>query len=455
METTLTGVRSASVPSNRSIILAAGASCFGWALDLFDLFILLYVAPVVGKLFFPSDHPTLSLAGVYASFAVTLLMRPLGSALFGSYADRHGRKRAMQIAVFGVGISTAIFGTLPTVAQVGVVAPIIFVLLRLVQGVFVGGVVASSHTIGTESVPPHWRGAVSGLIGGGGAGIGGLIASIVFFFASRLFPGPQFDVWGWRVMFFTGLLTSLIGALLFLKLEESPFWKEQQARKAARKASAAETSPLRTLFAPPYRRVMLVNVILTASSGAGYYLSSGYMPTFFKVVKHLPNSTTSTILMTTGLLSMVAAVAIGALSDRLGRKRVFIGAGVLRLILLPTLYLLMTRTNSVPLLAGYALLLAIVGGASYAPLLIFLNERFPTAIRASGTGLSWNIGFALGGMMPTFVSLFTPDLQHLPTTLSWFMAAIAALFLVGAFIVPETRGNLDIARRADSRNSEA
>ncbi|HEY1609430.1 MAG TPA: MFS transporter [Paraburkholderia sp.] len=451
METTLTGVRSAPAPSNRSIVIAAAASCFGWALDLFDLFILLYVAPVIGRLFFPSDHPTVSLAGVYASFAVTLLMRPIGSAVFGAYADRNGRKRAMQVAVFGVGISTAVFGALPTVAQVGVIAPIIFVALRLVQGVFVGGVVASSHTIGTESVPPHWRGAVSGLVGGGGAGIGGLIASIVFFVASALFPGHLFEVWGWRVMFFSGLLTSLIGALLFTKLEESPFWKEQHARKAARRAEAAtQVSPLRTLFSPPHRRVMMVNVILTATSGAGYYLCSGYMPTFFKVVKHLPNSTTSTILMATGLLSMVAAVAIGALSDRVGRRPVLIGAGILRLLLLPVLYLLMTHANSIASLAGYALLLSVLGGASYAPLLIFLNERFPTSIRATGTGLSWNIGFALGGMMPTFVSLFTRDVQQLPVTLSGFLFVVSALFLLGAFIVPETRGNLDSARRANA-----
>jgi MFS family permease len=451
METTLAGARNTATQSNRSIVIAAAASCFGWALDLFDLFILLYVAPVVGKLFFPSDHPTLSLAGVYASFAVTLLMRPIGSALFGSYADRNGRKRAMQIAVFGVGLSTAVFGTLPTIAQAGVIAPILFVLLRLVQGVFVGGVVASSHTLGTESVPPHWRGAVSGLIGGGGAGIGGLLASIVFFIASALFPGPQFEVWGWRVMFFAGLITSLLGALLFLRLEESPFWKEQHARKAARKAAVSKrSSPLRTLFSSEYRRVMIVNVIMTTSSGAGYYLCSGYLPTFLKVVKHLPNGTTSTILMATGLLSIAAAIAIGAASDFFGRKKVFIGAGVLRLALLPILYILMTKTDSVPLLAGYTLLLAVLGGASYAPLLIFLNERFPTAIRASGTGLSWNIGFALGGMMPTFVSLLSASEQQLPATLSWFLLGVSALFLVGAFIVPETRGNLEASRRSEA-----
>src|SRR5579863_7660937 len=114
------------------------ASCLGWSLDLFDLFILLYVAPVIGQLFFPSTYPTLSLAAVYASFAVTLLMRPVGSAVFGSYADRHGRRGAMILAVVGVGVATALFGVLPTIQQAGIIAPALFLLLRLVQGVFVG-----------------------------------------------------------------------------------------------------------------------------------------------------------------------------------------------------------------------------------------------------------------------------------------------------------------------------
>ena len=143
------------------------ASVLGWSLDLFDLFILLYVAPVVGALFFPSTVPTLSLAAVYASFAVTLLMRPVGSAIFGHYADVHGRKNAMFVAIVGVGFSTAAFGALPTIAQAGYAAPALFLILRLVQGIFVGGVVASTHTIGTESVSPDRRGAMSGLIGGG------------------------------------------------------------------------------------------------------------------------------------------------------------------------------------------------------------------------------------------------------------------------------------------------
>ncbi len=175
--------------SRRQMINASIASLLGWSLDLFDLFILLFVAPEIGRLFFPTSIPTLSLAAVYASFAITLIMRPLGSAIFGNLADRTGRKRAMTIAVTGVGISTALFGALPTVMQIGIFASVLFIILRLVQGIFVGGVVASTHTIGTESVPPKYRGFMSGLIGGGGAGLGALLASIVYFIVSAIFPG--------------------------------------------------------------------------------------------------------------------------------------------------------------------------------------------------------------------------------------------------------------------------
>lgn len=436
--------------SNRQILGAVAASCLGWALDLFDLFVLLFVAPVVGKLFFPSEHAMLSLAAVYAAFAVTLLMRPLGSALFGSYADRRGRKGAMIVAVVGVGISTAAFGLLPTVAQIGVAAPVLFLLLRLVQGVFVGGVVASTHTIGTESVALKYRGAVSGLIGGGGAGVGALIASIAYLAWSTLFPGHQFEVWGWRCMFFTGIISSVLGLFIFNSLDESPVWQKLAADKAARAAQQAQSasvevihSPLRTLFSREYRNVLLVNLLLTIGGGSGYYLTSGFLPTFLKVVNHTPSGAAAAILMLCSVMVVIASIGTGHLSTFIGRKRAFIWIGVVRLIALPALYMVLPGTNDPWLLGFYAVILSGLGSAGYAPILIFLNERFPTAIRATGTGLSWNIGFAIGGMMPTFVSLVAKSPAELPVTLAAFVGAISVIFLVGAFVVPETLGRLE------------
>ncbi|HZR73507.1 MFS transporter [Bradyrhizobium sp.] len=416
------------------------ASVLGWSLDLFDLFILLYVAPVVGALFFPASAPTLSLAAVYASFAVTLLMRPVGSAIFGHYADVHGRKNAMFVAIIGVGIATAAFGVLPTIAQAGAVAPILFLILRLVQGVFVGGVVSSTHTIGTESVSPERRGAMSGLIGGGGAGIGALLASFIFLITSSIFPGEAFAVWGWRCMFFSGLLSSLLGWFIFSSLEESPFFKERQKLKAAGVA-AKPVAPVKALFSSDWRNVLLLNLLITFGGGAGYYLTSGYLPSFLKVVNNVPNNISSLILIGASIMALISAIVVGALSDVIGRRKTFLLAGTCMIVLLPICYLGLAATKDTSMITFYAMVIAFLGNAGYAPILIFLNERFPTEIRASGTGLSWNIGFALGGMMPTFVSLAAGGPAQIPMSLSVFAVVIFIIYLIGAFLIPETKGN--------------
>jgi MFS transporter, MHS family, proline/betaine transporter len=426
--------------ASRQMRNAIVASVLGWSLDLFDLFILLYVAPVVGALFFPSSVPTLSLAAVYASFAVTLLMRPVGSAVFGHYADVYGRKNAMLVAIVGVGVSTAAFGLLPTIAQAGFIAPVLFLILRLVQGIFVGGVVASTHTIGTESVPPARRGAMSGLVGGGGAGIGALLASLAFLITSSIFPGDAFAVWGWRCMFFAGLLSSFLGWFIFNNLEESPFFKQHQEKKAAGKIAATQ-SPVKMLFSSGYRNVLLLNLLLTFGGGAGYYLTSGYLPSFLKVVNGVPNSVSSLILMGSSVVALVSAVLFGAVSDFIGRRKTFLVVGVCMGVLLPVCYISMAATTDTTAITLYALAIAFLGNAGYAPIMIFLNERFPTEIRASGTGLSWNIGFALGGMMPTFVSLASASPAQIPMSLSIFIAAIFIIYLIGAWIIPETKGN--------------
>ena len=452
-EAILTATGAPAKPSNRQVLTAVVASCLGWALDLFDLFMLLYVAPVIGRLFFPSDHAMLSLAAVYASFAVTLLMRPLGSALFGSYADRKGRKGAMMIAVVGVGVATAAFGLLPTVAQAGVLAPILFLILRLVQGVFVGGVVASTHTIGTESVALKYRGAVSGLIGGGGAGLGALMASLTYLAMSAIFPGESFDVWGWRCMFFTGIISSVLGLFIFNSLEESPVWKQLAADKAARAAEARRhapveiaTSPLRTIFSPPYRNILLVNLLITIGGGSAYYLTSGYLPTFLKVVTKAQNNSAAAILMLGSIAVVIVSIAVGHLSSLIGRKRTFLLVGVIQLIAMPALYLMLPDAPTLTVTGVYVVLLSSLGCMGFAPILIFLNERFPTSVRATGTGLSWNIGFALGGMMPTAVSLVAQSPAELPVTLAAFVAFISAVFLIGAAIVPETTSRLSEIR---------
>jgi MFS transporter, MHS family, proline/betaine transporter len=181
--------------------------------------------------------------------------------------------------------------------------------------------------------------------------------------------------------------------------------------------------------------------LITFGGGAGYYLTSGYLPSFLKVVNGVPNNVSSLILMGASVAAFISAVLFGALSEKIGRKPTFLLVGVCALVWLPLCYLGLAKATDIKEVTVYALAIAFIGNAGYAPVLIFLNERFPTALRASGTGLSWNIGFALGGIMPTFVSLASTSTAQIPTSLAIFSVAIYLIYLIGALIIPETRGN--------------
>lgn len=167
------------------------------------------------------------------------------------------------------------------------------------------------------------------------------------------------------------------------------------------------------------------------------------MPTFLKVINGISNNAAALVLMAASVVAFISAVVTGILSDRLGRKKSFLMLGVAAIVLLPFLYLGLGKTNDIAAITAYALAIAFVGNAGYAPILIFLNERFPTALRASGTGLSWNIGFALGGMTPTFVSLASPTPAALPMSLAVASVLVYLIYLVGAVIIPETKGQFE------------
>jgi MFS family permease len=141
--------------------------------------------------------------------------------------------------------------------------------------------------------------------------------------------------------------------------------------------------------------------------------------------------------------AIISAVFFGYLSDVIGRKKSFLLIGVLDLVFLPLLFQQLADAASVPMIAFYALALAFLGNAAYAPILVFLNERFPTSIRSSGTGLSWNIGFAVGGMMPTFVTLASATTEQIPQSLMYFSIGIFVLYIIGGIVVPETKGKFE------------
>jgi MFS family permease len=433
----------AGAPPSRSVLPAAFASVAGWSFDLFDLFLLLYVAKAVGGQIFPAESETLSLALVFASFAVSIIMRPGGAAFFGELADRKGRKTIMVTVMAGVGLSTAAMGLVPTYASVGVLAPFLFLTLRVVQGLFVGGVTATTHTLGTESVPPRWRGLMSGLIGAGGAGLGAAMASVVFIVVSEFFPGDAFNETGWRVMFFSGLLGGLLSLFVLRKVEESPMWlAAQEAEKAG--VPAARMRFL-DLVRGGYRDVTLLNIAVAAGGGATYYLTSGFLPTMLDSVVGMPSGPRGTVLLVSSLVVVVASVIAGEVSQHLGRRTTMLAIGGVNIVALPLLTLSIAHSDpgSTTRILLAACLLAFLANAAYSPVMIFLNERYPTAIRARGTAVSWNMGFMLGGLTPTFVNLLSPTVSDIPGRLVAFLIGSGAVFLAAVALSPETRGSLD------------
>ncbi|MBW0100821.1 MFS transporter, partial [Pseudonocardia sp. KRD291] len=301
-----------------------------------------------------------------------------------------------------------------------------------------------THTLGTETVPQRWRGLVSGLVGGGGAGLGAVIASLVFLAVSSAFPGPAFDEWGWRVMFFTGLLASLASLAFFRLLEESPVWA---AAARARATAAVPEQPVRArdLVSAVTPRTLVASTALVIGAGAQYYLTSGYLPTFLDKINQLPTGPRGLLLVWTSLAILPMALLAGHASERFGRRPVFLAIGAVNLVALPLLALAMggLGPDDTGALLGYGLLITVLANASYAAVPIFLNELFPTRLRATATALIWNGGFALGGLTTTFVSLASPTVADIPGRLALFLVAVVAVFLLGAAFVPETRGALD------------
>jgi MFS family permease len=412
----------------------------GWTIDILDLMVVLNVASYVSKAFFPAEKPMLGLAVTYASFGISLIVRLVGSLLFGSLADRAGRRRSMAIAVLGSGIATAMLGLLPGIGTIGLLAPIGLILVRIVQGIFIGGITASTHTLATESVPERFRGLTSGIIKGGGASLGVAVINVAILVLVGVLGEPAFAAWGWRLVFVFGLVASVLDYVLLRKTEESPLWQQKHERTT----QAVTERPGRVLFSKQWRGRVLASIVIVFTGSAAYYVTTGILPTVYKQVFELDQKTASSLM----LITMIGGVLIGAigghLSQHAGRRKVLLVSGAAALVCIPGTYVLLDAlgkpSTAVLLIGGFGMV--VVSGAVTSPLIIFLNERFPTEIRSTATAFTWTVGYGLGGMMPALVTAVSPDAGSMLPTLIVLSLVISAVFLVSAARSAETRGAL-------------
>ncbi len=419
--------------SQKAIIFG---SWLGWSLDGYDLVLMLFIISSISQLFFPSKDLTLSLLAIFATYTVTLIMRPVGGALFGSFGDKHGRKKAMIITISGFSTATFLTGLLPTWQTVGILAPVLLILLRFAQGLFAGGEWASGAVITMETASKSMRGFLSGFVQSGYT-FGFLIASIVFQIMLSAYPGNSFiSEGGWRIMFYTGIIPGLVALLIRFKMNESELWLEKVRQKKT------ERSPLRKVIAgkEARKRFLLALIVMTGLMYA-YYTTMGFMPTFLQKYLNIETHEAATIMIAATISSLTGTVFAGFISQYIGRMRtltLFASAAII--LAIPTLNGLHDSTTLTERMF-FTAILVFVASTAFGPIPAFLSERFPTAIRNSASGFVYNGGLIIGSWSPLIAIhlLSQAQQQFIPYALAINIMIGSIIILIGSRLNPDTR----------------
>ncbi|AUX69947.1 MFS transporter [Porphyrobacter sp. HT-58-2] len=328
-------------PSDKEIQLVIGASSAGTIFEWYDFFIYGTLAYILKDAFYATDNETLGLLLVWSTFAVGFAFRPLGAVLFGFLGDKLGRKYTFLVTVTLMGIATAGVGLIPTVDTIGMAAPIIVILLRVIQGLALGGEYGGAAIYVAEHAPPEKRGFYTSFIQASVAG--GFVLSIIVVLACRaLIPADAFAAWGWRVPFLLSIILLLISLWMRLKLSESPVF---QAMKAAGETSGNPFIESMTYPGNPKRLFVAlfgITGILTTIWYTGFFSAMS----FLRGPMHVADLTVELVLLISGLIAMSFYVLIGKWSDRVGRKKpIIIGAALTLALLFPLFWAMGSFAN--------------------------------------------------------------------------------------------------------------
>jgi MHS family proline/betaine transporter-like MFS transporter len=372
------------------------AASIGNALEFYDLLIYGYFAVVIGKLFFPSDNETTSLLLSVGSFGISFLMRPLGAMVLGSYADRAGRKASLTISILIMMIGTALITFTPSYQQIGVAAPLIIIVARMLQGFSTGGEFGAATAFMVEHADAKRRGFFASWQLST-QGLATVLAAGVSAVLSYSLTDIQLNEWGWRVAFGIGLLIGPVGFYIRSQIDETPDFQHIAAETPKR-------TPLRDVLITGHVSLILA-IGVVAGATAFNYVHKLYMPTYALKQLHIAATSSYMGALVTGVTLMLMAPVFGTLSDTYGRFR------VLSLALLITglsSYPLFVLLNAYPTVTTLLWVQAIVGiliAACLGPIPAMLADIFPTSIRGTGLALSYNFSVTLfGGFAPLIVT---------------------------------------------------
>lgn len=412
--------------SQRRKVVASAA--LGQFVEWYDFVVYAYTASVIATLFFPAEDRVASLLATFGVYAVGFVMRPLGGIVFGHFGDKLGRRGVLAMVILLMGGSTFAIGLLPTYGQVGLLAPLLLVVCRLLQGLSAGGEAMGSNALVAEHAPDHRRGLWVGFTYSFANLPAVFAALLVLLLSSQM--GGAYQSWGWRIPFLLGGLLALIGLYIRFSVEESPAFRT--TRSADRVSHAPILGVLRN-----HRRSLGFAFVMASLSGLGFYMLTGYFSTYLSEAVGLSSNDS---LVSNSIALMVAFVAMpmgGLVSDRIGRRPTMImGAGLSALVAVPAF--LLASSGSLATAAMGQSLLAAALGLFFGPVGIVFLELFPTRNRYSGAAIGYNAAYLIfGGTAPLFCTYLVDATGSLLAPAIYVTVLATCVFLV-ALRLPES-----------------
>jgi metabolite-proton symporter len=409
------------------------ASLIGTTIEWYDFFLYGTAAALVfGKLFFPKADPLTGTLLSFTTYALGFVARPLGGIVFGHFGDRIGRKRLLMISLVLMGVSSAAIGLLPGFASIGIAAPLLLTLLRLVQGFAVGGEWGGAVLMAAEYGDAKRRGMWAGWPQVG-VPAGNLIAAAILAVMAQVQTDQEFLAWGWRVPFLLSLVLVAIGWWVRMSLEETPLFREMEAKEdAIPRAPLAEALQKRP-------GGIAIGAGLRIGENICYYVITAFSLTYVTDVVHMSKQVALNALLAGAAVEVVAMPIFSWLSDRIGRRVVY-AIGAAGQAVWAFAFFRMLDTGATPLVITALVVGLVLHGAMYGPQAAFIAELFPTRFRYSGASFAYQATSVVAGSLAPIIAVALLKQTHSSLPISLYVATACAISVIAALTARETKG---------------
>ncbi|EWC58518.1 putative transporter [Actinokineospora spheciospongiae] len=417
----------------KSFVRIVGASLVGTTIEWYDFFLYASAAALVfNKLFFPDSDPLTGTLLSFLTFAIGFLARPIGGLVFGHYGDKVGRKKLLVVSLLLMGGATFAMGLLPTYAMIGAGAPLLLILLRLVQGFALGGEWGGAVLIVSEHGDDARRGFWASWPQCGAPG-GNLLATAVLAVLAAVQTDAAFESWGWRIPFLISGVLVVIGLWIRLTVAESPVFLA-----AAERAGGREHAPAVEVFRTS-RRQVLITIGARMAENVSYYVLTAFILVYVTTGLGLTRGLGLTAVLVGSAVHFVSIPLWGALSDRLGRRPVYL-FGAIAMAGWAFAFFALLDSRSTPVIIAAATVGLVLHGAMYGPQAAFFSEQYPTRVRYTGLSIGGQLSsIAAGAVAPLIaVALFQEYDSTIPVSL--YVVAMCAITTAAVFLAEETAG---------------